>query len=124
IAALVCLALLAGQHYYLRGAPPAVGGMAAGLLGGLVVGMLGGAAGEGLYMLAPDSAALGKVFRVLGWTLLGGLAGVGLALFIPNLKWTLGLAGGAVGGAVGAAGFLSVLGVVDKDLEWVARVVG
>jgi hypothetical protein len=126
IAALVCLALLAGQHHYTRGTLPAVGGVAVGLLGGLAVGMVGGAAGQGLYLLAPDSAALGKVFRVLGWTLLGGLAGLGLSQFIPNLRWSLGLAGGAIGGAVGAAGFLGVSGALgeDESLQWVARVVG
>ncbi|MFO0821889.1 MAG: hypothetical protein U0792_02025 [Gemmataceae bacterium] len=59
------------------------------------------AAGQALYLVKP---ALG--FQVLGWTLLGGLAGAGLSAFIPNMKWFLGLAGGALGGAVGAIGFL------------------
>jgi len=106
IAALVCLALLAGQHHYLRGTLPSVGGIVVGLLGGLIVGFVGGAAGQGLFFLAPANATLATAFRVLGWVLLGGLAGAGLSPFIPNLKWTLGLLGGAIGGAVGAAGFL------------------
>ena len=54
IAALVCLALLAGQHHYLRGSLPPVGGAAAGLLGGLAVGVIGGAAGQGLFLLAQN----------------------------------------------------------------------
>jgi hypothetical protein len=108
IAALVCLALLAGQHHYLRGTLPALGGVLAGLLGGLVVGFIGGAAGQGLYLFAPQGSVLGLVLQVLGWTLLGGLAGAGLSPFIPNLRWTLGLAGGAIGGAAGAAGYLAV----------------
>ena len=106
IAALICLALLAGQHHYLRGTLPALGGIAAGLFGGLLVGLIGGAAGQGLYLLAPDGSVLGTVFQVLGWTLLGGLAGAGLSPFIPNMKWYLGLVGGALGGAAGAVGFL------------------
>ncbi|MCE9561591.1 MAG: VWA domain-containing protein [Planctomycetes bacterium] len=106
IAAFVCLALLAGQHHYLRGELPAVGGAAMGLLGGLIVGLIGGAAGQGLYLLAPDGSRLGTVFQVLGWTLLGGLAGAGLSVFIPNMKVVLGLLGGALGGAAGAVGFL------------------
>jgi Mg-chelatase subunit ChlD len=114
IAALVCLALLAGQHHYLRGSLPAAGGMVVGLLGGLAVGLVGGAAGQGLYLLAPDNRTLGVIFRVLGWALLGGLAGAGLSLFIPNLKWTHGLLGGAVGGAVGAIGFLVVSAVAGS----------
>ncbi|MCI0705690.1 MAG: VWA domain-containing protein, partial [Planctomycetia bacterium] len=121
IAALVCLALLAGQHHYLRGSLPSVGGIAAGLFGGLVVGLVGGAAGQGLFFLAPENETLAHVFRVFGWALLGGLAGVGLSLFIPNMKWTLGLAGGAIGGALGAIGFI-LLSQMSGDL--VGRLVG
>ena len=90
IAALVCLALLAGQNHYLRGALPEAGSIAAGLGGGLVVGLIGGVAGQGLFLLASDSAALGVLFRILGWAVLGGLAGVGLSLLIPNMKWVYG----------------------------------
>jgi hypothetical protein len=115
IAALVCLALLAGQHHYLRGTLPSVGGIIVGLLGGMFVGFVGGAAGQGLYMIKPAVA-----FQFLGWVILGGLAGAGLSPFIPNLKWTLGLAGGAIGGAVGAAGFLAVSGLHETG----GRIVG
>ena len=108
IAALVCLFLLGGQHHYLRGSLPSAGGVVVGLLGGVVVGLVGGAAGQGLYFLAPDSATLGRIFQVVGWALLGGLAGAGLSLFVPNMKWTLGLAGGAIGGIAGAIGFIAV----------------
>jgi hypothetical protein len=45
---------------------------------------------------------------MFGWALLGGLAGAGLSLFVPNMKWTLGLVGGAIGGAVGCVGFIVV----------------
>jgi len=108
IAALVCLFLVGGQSHYLRGKLPAVGGTLAGLLGGLTVGVVGGAAGQGLFFLAPESDTLAKIFRVFGWALLGGMAGTGLSLFVPNMKWTLGLAGGALGGAVGCVGFIAV----------------
>jgi Mg-chelatase subunit ChlD len=121
IAGLVCLALLAGQHHYLRGTLPGVGGAAAGLLGGVVAGLVGGAAGQGLYLLAPDSAALATGFRVLGWALLGGLAGVGLSAFVPNMRWVHGLAGGVLGGAVGAGGYLAAEAVAG---DLVGRVVG
>jgi Mg-chelatase subunit ChlD len=103
IAALVCLALVAGQHHYLRGALPPVGGALAALGGGLLVGVLGGAAGQGLLL-----AAESELFRVLGWALLGALAGAGLALFVPNLKVVYGLLGGALGGTVGALAFVGV----------------
>jgi Mg-chelatase subunit ChlD len=121
VAALVCLALLAGQHYYLRGTAPPVGGAVAGLFGGLAVGLVGGAAGQGLFFLAPESAALAHAFRVFGWALLGGLAGVGLSLFIPNMKWAHGLLGGAIGGAAGAIGFILVSSATG---ELVGRLVG
>ncbi len=121
IAALVCLALLAGQHHYLRGSLPAVGGTLAGLVGGLVVGLIGGAAGAGLFLLAPGNAVLAHFFRVVGWALLGGLAGAGLSLFIPNMKLTLGLLGGAIGGAVGAVGFIAVSSATG---DLVGRLVG
>jgi hypothetical protein len=121
IAALVCLFLLSGQHHYLRGKLPAAGGIIAGLLGGTVVGLVGGAAGQGLYFLAPDVTILAHIFRVFGWALLGGLAGAGLALFIPNMKMVHGLAGGAIGGAAGAIGFI-VVSSSTGDL--VGRLVG
>ncbi len=109
LSALVCLALVAGQHHYLRGSLPSVGGALAGLGGGLVAGVVGGAAGQGLFLLADtDSAAVEAVFRVFGWALLGGLAGAGLSPFIPNLKVASGLLGGALGGAAGAGAFLGV----------------
>jgi hypothetical protein len=113
IAALVCLALLAGQHYYLRGTMPPPSGVLAALGGGLVVGAVGGVAGQGLFLLADtDSAAVDAVFRLMGWTILGSLAGAGLSLFVPNLKPVYGLGGGAVGGAVGAMSFIAVSGVL------------
>jgi hypothetical protein len=109
IAALVCFALLAGQHHYLRGSMPSVGAIVVGLGGGLLAGLLGGACGYGLYLISPN-----EVFRVFGWSLLGGLAGVGLSLFIPNLKWVYGLAGGAMGGAAGGVGFILLSGLAGK----------
>lgn len=108
IAALVCLFLLSGQHHYLRGTLPPVGGVLAGLGGGLMVGIIGGAMGQGLFLLAPDKAVLAAIFRVFGWTILGSMAGAGLSLFVPNLKPVYGLAGGAIGGAVGAIGYIAV----------------
>ncbi len=127
IAALVCLMLLGGQHHYLRGSLPAAGGVILGLVGGLAVGVVGGAAGQGLYLIAKGGPAVGMIFQVLGWALLGGLAGVGLSLFIPNMKWTHGLAGGAIGGAVGCACYLAVtrlLRAPDAEPSMAADILG
>jgi hypothetical protein len=117
IAALVCLFLVGGQHHYLRGTLPAAGGVLAGLVGGLIVGLVGGAAGQGLFLLADtDNRIIEAFFRVMGWTILGSLAGLGLSLFVPNLKLVYGLGGGAVGGAVGAIGYIAVGTVAGEVL--------
>jgi hypothetical protein len=114
IAALVCAALLAGQHHYLRGVMPTGAAFGVGIGGGVFAGLVGGACGYGLYLLSPGGVILDGLFRLLGWTLLGGLAGCGLSLFIPNLKWVHGLGGGALGGAAGAIGFILVSGLASK----------
>jgi hypothetical protein len=121
IAGLVCLALLAGQHHYLRGTLPGVGGAAAGLAGGVLAGVVGGAAGQGLYLAAQGGDVLSMAFRVVGWAVLGGLAGAGLSLVIPNLRWAHGLAGGAAGGTAGAVGYLAAEAVAG---DLVGRLVG
>ncbi|MBA4064716.1 MAG: hypothetical protein C0501_13575 [Isosphaera sp.] len=121
IAGLVCLALLAGQHHYLRGTLPAAGGVLAGLLGGVLAGVVGGAAGQGLYLAAQGGEVLSMIFQVVGWAVLGGLAGAGLSLFIPNLRAVHGLAGGAAGGTAGAVGYLVVTAAAG---DLVGRVIG
>jgi Mg-chelatase subunit ChlD len=113
VAGLVCLALVAGQHHYLRGTIPEKAGLARGFLGGAAAGLIGGAAGQVLYLLAPGDPAVSVLFLVVGWALLGGLAGIGLTLFIPNLKRIHGLAGGAVGGVLGSIGFLAASALDD-----------
>jgi Mg-chelatase subunit ChlD len=121
IAALICLALLGGQTHYLRGTLPRPGGLAVGIAGGLGVGLVGGAAGQGLFFLAPDSTILANLFRIVGWVLLGGLAGGGLALFIPNMRAKHGLLGGAIGGAGGAVAFIIASSATG---DFVGRLVG
>jgi Ca-activated chloride channel homolog len=66
-------------------------------------------------------STLDLVGRLLGWTILGAIAGVGISLFIPNLKQYRGLLGGALGGSLGAIGFLIASGIV-ADLP--GRIVG
>lgn len=116
IAAMIGLWLVGGQHHYLRGTLPDAGGVAAALAGGMVAGLIGGAAGQALVILADvESVALVMFFRLIGWVILGSLAGAGLALFVPNLKPTYGLVGGAIGGFVGGMGYL-VIERVGGDL--------
>jgi len=108
IAAMIALALCAGQHRYLKEGTLPSGAAVRGWLGGLVAGLVGGAAGQFLFLAAPGALANDAVSRVLGWTLLGSLAGLVLAFFVPNLRFDRGLLGGAVGGAAGALGYIGV----------------
>ncbi len=106
ITAMIAMALCAGQHRYLRQGWLHPTAAMWGWLGGLVAGLAGGVAGQLLYQVAPGTPAGELLFRVLGWTLLGSLAGLVLAFFVPNLRSDRGMIGGAVGGAAGALAFL------------------
>jgi hypothetical protein len=127
IAAGVCLALIAGQYFYLRQALLRLLAVSTGLAGGLFAGLVGGALGESLSLLAQTilqiehDAPVGALFRILGWALLGSLAGLGLSFFVPNLRIHKGLLGGAIGGTAGAAGFITVTLLLP---DWMARLLG
>jgi Ca-activated chloride channel family protein len=108
ITAMIAMALCAGQHHYLKEGLLPVGAALRSWLGGSLAGLAGGAAGQLLYLAAAGGAASEAIFRVLGWTLLGALAGVVLAFFVPNLRSARSSVGGALGGAAGALGFLGV----------------
>ncbi len=110
------LALVAGQNRYLH-RPAFSGGEATmAAIGGAVAGVCGALAGQVLYSFAaatvelPVIGALAAVLmplgRIVGWTLMGLLAGWGLSWFVPNLGAARGALGGAVGGAVGGVAFI------------------
>lgn len=105
----IALALIAGQNLYLR-RPLLVRRQAiVGGLGGLAAGLAAGALGQVIFSVAANAPGPVVVMaRLVGWAVLGALAGAGLAFFVPNLKLKGGLAGGLVGGLIGAVGFLLV----------------
>jgi hypothetical protein len=107
----ISLLILSGQHYYLRKSwlPPLA--IAQALGGGLAAGLVGGAVVQLFFQFTGGAAS-----RVIGWSLLGGLLGSGLALFIPNLKWSRGLLGGVIGGLLGALTFLLLSRIVNDLL--------
>jgi hypothetical protein len=97
------------------------GGLAAGLVSGIVsqylfsylVGALGENAGSMQWLV--------KSGQVAGWGLLGGLLGIGMAFFIPNLARIKAGIAGSVGGAVGGIAFLVAMAVIG---DWAGRLVG
>jgi Ca-activated chloride channel family protein len=83
--------------------------------GGFLAGFTGGAVGQFAFLPTVYLPALSLVARLTGWTLLGTLVGGGMSLFVPNLPRDKALMAGAIGGILGAIGFLlldAVVGVV------------
>jgi Mg-chelatase subunit ChlD len=109
-AAMICLALLAGQQFYLQRRLPSALVSARGFVGGLAAGLLGGLTAQLLFQWLGGAAE--GVFRVLGWAILGGLVGLGMAFVVPNLRAFRGLLGGALGGLAAALGFLLLAGAL------------
>jgi len=114
IAAGISLGLAAMQFLSLNRWPSSTAA-ALGLAGGAVAGVIGGAVGQGLFTLAPSSS-VGVLFRVVGWSALGALAGGGLAFVVPNLRKSHGVLGGLLGGLLGAVGYLLVSGLGLGDV--------
>ena len=108
----VALALIVGQNYYLRRRLLGVTEALKGTGGSIGAGLIAGALGQLLFQSAADIASLEVARRVAAWTLLGGLLGLGMTFFVPNLKTWRALLGGAVGGLVGGFGFLAGSGVL------------
>lgn len=110
VACALALALVVGQNLYLHRPPLSGREGPTAALGGLFAGLVGGAVGQLLYEVATASAGsaglLVPLGRVIGWTLLGTLVGLGLAWFVPNLDRSRAALGGAAGGVIGAIAFL------------------
>ena len=108
----VALALIVGQNYYLRRRLLGMKEALMGTVGSIGAGLIAGALGQLLFQSAAEGPSLEVVRRVAAWTLLGGLLGLGMTLFVPNLKAWRALLGGAAGGMVGGFGFLAGAGAV------------
>jgi Ca-activated chloride channel family protein len=125
LAAGVALALVAGQNHYLHKSPLTIEQGLVGLLGGIGVGLVAGGFGQAIAF-APQfpslgiAASLGAVLAqflavcgmLLGWALLGGMLGRGLAAFVPNLGAVPAVVGGVVGGVAAAVGFMAASGLL------------
>ena len=98
------LPLLLAQKRYSKRAPALED--AIGALGGVLIGLLAGILAQSFFALASgDAAAAGG--RILAWALWGGALGWGLSAFVPNLRADRAAPAGAVGGVLGALGFLA-----------------
>lgn len=103
----VSLALIAAQNIYLGRAALSRDEAIAGTVGGVLAGLLAGGIGQVIYASALGSPGLLLMLtRILGWIMVGMIVGAGLARCVPNLQFSRGLAGGAVGGAAGVIAFL------------------
>jgi hypothetical protein len=76
-----------------------------GAAGGVLIGLLAGVFAQSFFALASGEAAAAGG-RVLAWALWGGALGWGLSAFVPNLRADRAAPAGAVGGMLGALGFL------------------
>ena len=84
--------------------------------GGLVTGLIAGSLSQTFFASLAQVAVLSEVGRVVGWTLLGGMLGLGMAFVIPNLPKHKSLRAGAIGGLLGSIAFLCALGTLIDPL--------
>jgi len=108
----ISLALIAGQNRQRRRRGVSLGQALVAIPGSLVAGAGAGAAGQLIFLGAARFPSLDLAARMAGWVILGALLGRGMALVVPNLRSRRALLGGALGGAVGAAGFLWAAGAL------------
>ena len=81
--------------------------------------------GRSIGLLSVTGPWMNGLF-LLGWVLLGGLLGRGMALLIPNLKPGRAALAGAVGGGLGASAFLATSALLEGTAlgETLSRFVG
>jgi|GEM_PF-423745 len=100
------LPLLVAQKRMMRRAPGIDD--AIGVLGGVFIGLMAGIFAQSLFAVA---GGIGEGARVIAWAVWGGLLGAGLAAFVPNLRIDRAAPAGAVGGVLGAIGFIGAANV-------------
>jgi hypothetical protein len=105
LAAGLSLALVVGQNYYLRRPLLAARQGAIVLVGGLAAGVIAGVLGQALFSVVSQYEGVGRAGRLIGWIILGGILGWGMAYVISNLSALRAAAAGAIGGLIGALAF-------------------
>ena len=102
------VAIVGGQNRYLRRPLFNRQQLVFLAVGGVVVGLLAGGLAQTLLMLLTAADFFPRLGFAIGWLLLGGLLGYGLAYFIPNLHGWKASAAGSIGGLAGALVFIGV----------------
>lgn len=104
------LSLTFGQNKYLK--RPGLQGpeITRGITGGAIVGFLSGFCAQLFFTIAvvvgQRNVVLAELSRIIAWGMFGAMIGVGMSFVIPNLGRTIGASWGAIGGGVGAIGFI------------------
>ena len=106
VAAGLSTALVVVQSLYLGRSPFAGGRLPLVLAGAAAAGLVSGAVGQSLQYLCLAAGLPGVLGYVLGWLILGGLLGLGLSFFIPNLARLSAVVAGLLGGFIGVLAFL------------------
>ncbi len=102
----ISLILIVGQNQYMRRRLLSLQEAGVSIFGGLTAGLIAGGIGQLLFTPIAILPYTGEIGRILGWTILGALVGSGTSFFVPNLKLNRALAGGSLGGSLGAIAFL------------------
>jgi hypothetical protein len=104
------LSLTFGQNKYLK--RPGLQGpeITRGIIGGALVGFLSGFSAQLFFTIAvvvgQGNVLLTEMARIVAWAIFGAMIGVGMSFVIPNLGRAIGASWGAIGGGVGAIGFI------------------
>jgi Ca-activated chloride channel family protein len=84
------------------------------IIAGFALGFFAGAAAQYFYYFSRSlGISAGEIPRILAWALAGGGLGVAISLAIPNMKLGRSFIYGAIGGALGALGFIAVCSIAD-----------
>ena len=106
----ICLsvALAMGQNRYLGKTLLSAPQLAALVPGGLLAGGVAGGIGQSLFSVLSQAQLMPQLGFLAGWMLLGGLLGLGVSFFVPNLGKDKGCVAGIIGGLIGAGAFIAV----------------